>query len=224
MDAEIYISIHAPRAGGDSSVVFFGLNFSNFNPRPPCGGRPDRNAIASKLLDFNPRPPCGGRPCSAWGAYGAYSYFNPRPPCGGRPHALKGGLLLYHFNPRPPCGGRQERAVKKFEEILFQSTPPVRGATTRSRRGVQPPEDISIHAPRAGGDADTPSGLFCAVISIHAPRAGGDCFPRPRVVQVGISIHAPRAGGDSCYPVRRGRFPISIHAPRAGGDRQARGR
>ena len=39
----------------------------------------------------------------------------------------------------------------KKEELLFQSTPPARGAT---RRGHQVPQarHISIHAPREGGD------------------------------------------------------------------------
>ena len=38
-----------------------------------------------------------------------------------------------------------------------------------------PVVDISIHAPRAGGDdAQGGSGSFAAQISIHAPRAGGD--------------------------------------------------
>ena len=59
---------------------------------------------------------------------------------------------------------------------------------------------ISIHAPRAGGDAnaDTVEQLRVA-ISIHAPRAGGDATTldagTPATV---ISIHAPRAGGDLC--------------------------
>ena len=35
--------------------------------------------------------------------------------------------------------------------------------------------DISIHAPREGGDVDNPFGIVnVVVISIHAPREGGD--------------------------------------------------
>ena len=35
-----FISIHAPRAGGDNLFHSFMLMYMNFNPRPPCGGRP----------------------------------------------------------------------------------------------------------------------------------------------------------------------------------------
>ncbi len=56
---------------------------------------------------------------------------------------------------------------------------------------------ISIHAPRAGSDAELPFTRRRKPISIHAPRAGSDaqntCID-PSVKY--ISIHAPRAGSD----------------------------
>ena len=79
-------------------------------------------------------------------------------------------------------------------------------------------------------------------ISIHAPRVGGDVHPLPGPAVHNISIHAPRVGGDltiimdvqrlrpfqSTPPVWGAtllallelveRHPISIHAPRVGGD------
>ena len=103
--------------------------------------------------------------------------------------------------------------------FLFQSTPPARGATFGIEKEVTT-EDISIHAPREGGD---PSGTCRAsttfpfqstppargatgkqylgqrdiVISIHAPREGGDLASRFFGLAVDqISIHAPREGGD----------------------------
>ena len=56
-------------------------------------------------------------------------------------------------------------------------------------------------------------------ISIHAPREGGDCGVKLERLQTrSISIHAPREGGD----LRGGNIirprRISIHAPREGGD------
>ena len=60
-----------------------------------------------------------------------------------------------------------------FAFTAFQSTPPARGATPRLLRFWVLVE-ISIHAPREGGDAvQAPDDLRC-VISIHAPREGGD--------------------------------------------------
>ena len=55
----------------------------------------------------------------------------------------------------------------------FQSTPPVWGATV-GVQGVQLPHDISIHAPRVGGDPGGPRSRRPLPISIHAPRVGGD--------------------------------------------------
>ena len=60
----VVISIHAPRAGSDS---------------PNCGIE-----IAGNL-NFNPRSPCGERPDVADSRYFNSSYFNPRSPCGERP-------------------------------------------------------------------------------------------------------------------------------------------
>ena len=195
----LYISIHAPRAGGDSlrAPILRRLS-SYFNPRPPCGGR--LSCVLSPFsmpLDFNPRPPCGGRPLrrraerseriisihapraggddlhrqrprrgeisihapraggdqrgvrvsqvvqpfqSTPPVRGATGYqetcrprgrdFNPRPPCGGRPLPPSSIAVIFYFNPRPPCGGRRVFATTWARLPKFQSTPPVRGATS----------------------------------------------------------------------------------------------
>ena len=122
-----------------------------------------------------------------------------------------------HFNPRPPCGGRRELHILEADELIFQSTPPVRGATynlpgrylhggfqsTPPVRGatirgyaIRRERGISIHAPRAGGDDIDILGLVYPIISIHAPRAGGDRTNSALCCSIFISIHAPRAGGD----------------------------
>ena len=59
--------------------------------------------------------------------------------------------------------------------VIFQSTPPVRGATVVIVR-VRYVDDISIHAPRAGGDFGANIKIPERQISIHAPRAGGDKY------------------------------------------------
>ena len=61
------ISIHAPRVGGDIMYKEIFAQRLNFNPRPPCGGRPhDYKLSALRDTNFNPRPPCGGRPHMWW--------------------------------------------------------------------------------------------------------------------------------------------------------------
>ena len=59
-----YISIRALLAEGDLRRCLRDSIQSDFNPRPPCGGRPGHHALwQMPLMHFNPRPPCGGRPC-----------------------------------------------------------------------------------------------------------------------------------------------------------------
>ena len=80
-----FISIHAPREGGDEKLHTITIGRKHFNPRPPRGGRLNgydhiiltedisihapreggdvaRCADCRKKKDFNPRPPRGGRP------------------------------------------------------------------------------------------------------------------------------------------------------------------
>ena len=57
---------------------------------------------------------------------------------------------------------------------LFQSTPPARGATAWEAEEIRT-RNISIHAPREGGDDNVDGDLQRKYsISIHAPREGGD--------------------------------------------------
>ena len=79
-------------------------------------------------------------------------YFNPRSPCGER-HIQYADRPPYtlHFNPRSPCGERPYFFVSFERPRTFQSTLPVRGATTERKLLIRS-VSISIHAPRAGSD------------------------------------------------------------------------
>ena len=55
------------------------------------------------------------------------------------------------FNPRSPCGERPNMIYFKTTMPKFQSTLPVRGATTTDKY-IERVKKISIHAPRAGSD------------------------------------------------------------------------
>ena len=63
-----------------------------------------------------------------------------------------------------------------FISFSFQSTPPVKAATSNKETLINQ-EDISIHAAREGGDASAASGDAPKAISIHAAREGGDPAP-----------------------------------------------
>ena len=172
----IVISIHAPRVGGDRSAPARRWRRRYFNPRPPCGGRRlfqrgerllDKISIHAPRVggDFLQGPPRSLRPfisihaprvggdswCVAvggiigifqstppvWGAtyvildiWYHVNYFNPRPPCGGRRSIVRTFSSPSYFNPRPPCGGRRGGHQEQNDAL-----------------------DISIHAPRVGGDS-----------------------------------------------------------------------
>ena len=149
------ISIHAPREGGDRADRLLGIGDRGISIHAPreggdCG---IASTIVVMISDFNPRPPRGGRPKAGTSpARRAYD-FNPRPPRGGRllpekPHRQG----LPHFNPRPPRGGRLSASRTASRHSAFQSTPPARGATPARLPQPLPARPISIHAPREGGD------------------------------------------------------------------------
>ena len=99
-------------------------------------------------------------------------YFNPRPPCGGRLDQPVTSLYSYYFNPRPPCGGRPDFLRATSVHALFQSTPPVWGATAVVDYDT-PKSGISIHAPRVGGDASVNSRGFSGTLFQSTPPVWG---------------------------------------------------
>ena len=127
-------------------------------------------------------------------------------------------IFCIYFNPRPPRGGRLLAGQTAAMTPKFQSTPPARGATRRSRHVISTVVGISIHAPREGGDHR----------HLRLCGTGGHFNPRPprggrrpawhRPPASSISIHAPREGGDSQSILLKAQRGISIHAPREGGD------
>ena len=147
-----------------------------------------------------------------------------------------------HFNPRPPRGGRRIASYPAGTDIRFQSTPPARGATSASSSPIGVTTDFNPRPPRGGRPFDA-SNHYCIVdISIHAPREGGDCLFLRLILSLGIFQSTPPARGATlCFcagvpvffdfnprPPRGGRLTqregkkrqhqISIHAPREGGD------
>ena len=147
-----YISIHAPREGGDIINTCRGFRAWIFQSTPPARGATEGQQHRRQKTNnyFNPRPPRGGRP-REFAKLVIGKDFNPRPPRGGRPLNSGAFRLRKNFNPRPPRGGR------RIYDLLKSAL-----------------ADISIHAPREGGDRVATFGIADIRISIHAPREGGD--------------------------------------------------
>ena len=73
------------------------------------------------------------------------------PHAGSDGRGSRGSGCQRDFNPRPPCGERLCPGLCIQRGMIFQSTPPMRGATRKLRYMVFP-NLISIHAPHAGSD------------------------------------------------------------------------
>ena len=79
-------------------------------------------------------------------------------------------------------GATPPHACHTREGKLFQSTRPVRGATSHLLACLVV-VGVSIHAPRAGRDVAQAVAQAVAQVSIHAPRAGRDHEYRIDVVR-----------------------------------------
>ena len=128
-----YVSIHAPRAGGDRHDAAQTIcDVECFNPRPPRGGRPVRAILPITWIAwFQSTPPARGATMTLISECGQFGMFQSTPPARGATcrrcsvlavsqrvsiHAPRAGgdrhLTRYtsasigRFNPRPPRGGR----------------------------------------------------------------------------------------------------------------------
>ena len=117
----------------------------------PVRGATHRLTCRISCRLFQSTPPVRGATCTVtrFNAVDAISIHAPR--AGGDGWTLNAIAAILDFNPRPPCGGRRGFVTPPFKILSFQSTPPVRGAT-RHWSVQNPCNEISIHAPRAGGD------------------------------------------------------------------------
>ena len=128
------------------------------------------------------------------------------------------------FQSTPPVGAATRLDVFPINpNSLFQSTPPVGAATVCGKRVFEPPPYFNPRRPwgrRRGGAVPS---VDADDISIHAARGGGDVYVLSSNAISRISIHAARGGGDrhSADGIRRGEH-ISIHAARGGGDGHTR--
>ncbi|MDK2972845.1 MAG: hypothetical protein PWP23_2600 [Candidatus Sumerlaeota bacterium] len=147
------VSIHAPRARGDSRHASPLDDSPGFNPRPSCEGRPNRHAerfFPDDVSIHAPRARGDGRRAEHARALLRVSIHAPR--ARGDVSGCGDHRGVHCFNPRPSCEGRPPGGqTGHFTREEFQSTPLVRGATPQPQL-IVPVIQVSIHAPRARGD------------------------------------------------------------------------
>ena len=216
------ISIHAPLAGCDLQARQGLPAFRDFNPRTPCGVRLETRMRVSKPIKFQSTHPLRGATITRTPARRGHGISIHAPLAGCDFSSTRTAAAPRHFNPRTPCGVRQSTILSISRLLEFQSTHPLRGATS-VQRSPRNRNTISIHAPLAGCD-EREEGSTCKYwISIHAPLAGCDQLHDLLYAQrLAISIHAPLAGCDFVRSPKSAAMEISIHAPLAGCDCSSR--
>ena len=109
------ISIHSLRVEGDHNHSTKSGTEQDFNPLPPCGGRPVKHdRVFCKIISIHSLRVEGDliavqrwrETANGTKPIDTRCDFNPLPPCGGRLYGLQHSLTPLHFNPLPPCGGR----------------------------------------------------------------------------------------------------------------------
>ncbi len=193
---------------------------TNFNPRPPCGGRPYARPITSAGSLFQSTSPVRGTTFTAsdfiidffisihvpragddacWQTPSTITtYFNPRPPCGGRRDGMRSGVVIFNISIHVPRAGDDASTnSSKCTTRNFNPRPPCGGRLGRDE-AKRCKGNISIHVPRAGDDTCTPrETLRFSTFQSTSPVRGTTVAVLRRWQGGRISIHVPRAGDDS---------------------------
>ena len=123
-----------PMRGATGATLAKVYEYSDFNPRSPCGERLVAYGAALGHKYFNPRSPCGERPNHSTAACGHSPISIHAPHAGSDKYAPRLTTALSNFNPRSPCGERPRAWSTRSSGRPFQSTLPMRGATRPSAR------------------------------------------------------------------------------------------
>ena len=169
------ISTHALLAEGDGGRIGRKNGGVLFQPTPSLRRATAPVEVTINLpSNFNPRPPCGGRrevPLSECGIYGisTHALLAEGDILFAAVHHSKFAISTHallaegdtsprrrsrrytNFNPRPPCGGRPRSVWSSSASTVFQPTPSLRRAT-HAERHVLADTGISTHALLAEGD------------------------------------------------------------------------
>ena len=125
-----FISIHAPHAGSDGGVDAVCGVVRDFNPRSPCGERRSGFSFSVQVSPISIHAPHAGSDAfKEWlDAMGAISIHAPHAGSDTSSSCCAPGSP--DFNPRSPCGERRDPDGERRRKMQFQSTLPMRGATS----------------------------------------------------------------------------------------------
>ena len=139
-----------PLRGGTSGSVRYHRH-EHISIHPPLAGRDARGLLPRARRRISIHPPLAGRDLQPCTGRHRKEYFNPPAPCGAGPCCGRCRLTAAYFNPPAPCGAGQVGFSRVREQVIFQSTRPLWGRTTRTKIG-KGTKQISIHPPLVGRD------------------------------------------------------------------------
>ena len=170
------ISIHAPHAGRDEESVAMSRDKAIFQSTRPMRGATFYILPTMRARDISIHAPHAGRDAGDKYITGSncISIHAPLAGCDVE-HIQHTVWFSPYFNPRAPCGARPRRLIRPTPRPTFQSTRPVRGATSK-KPITELRCQISIHAPRAGRDCSDVARCSCQ--RDFNPRA--PCGARPQ--------------------------------------------
>ena len=124
------ISIHTPHAGSDAICEPMSWGPVDFNPHSPCGERLLCECGFMTNRNISIHTPHAGSDPEILQTLLTENHFNPHSPCGERRPMKNLRNEVVYFNPHSPCGERRKSFLFIGDDSLFQSTLPMRGATT----------------------------------------------------------------------------------------------
>ena len=146
---------------------------TNFNPRSPCGERPEYGLTAMHLKSFQSSLPVRGATFSSC-AFIAFFQFSILAPRAGSDKYLSTAYTAIDFSILAPRAGSDPcRGGRLCPQSLFNPRSPC-GERHRPGAARRPGWRFSILAPRAGSDVGTDAHHNNLKFSILAPRAGSD--------------------------------------------------
>ena len=172
------ISIHAPLAGCDRRESALYARQDEFQSTHPLRGATNcRIATYYKRRNFNPRTPCGVRP-NYLAPFLHDFHFNPRTPCGVRRVRRRGNDNGIQFQSTHPLRGATDRYYRFSEVTIISIHAPLAGCD-RKAIFILACIIISIHAPLAGCDflRTTTRTRRRTFQSTHPLRGATDCSP-----------------------------------------------
>ena len=190
------ISIHAPREGGDAGQPDHGGHTAISIHAPREGGDVHRSVPVRRSREISIHAPREGgdrkRNCFV--------------------------LLAKNFNPRPPRGGRHDLEFSYDMPLLFQSTPPARGATGGACRRRRSLLHFNPRPPRGGRPYMSMFFRVSNKFQSTPPARGATAYAPVLPTLQPFQSTPPARGATSSTAATISRIIISIHAPREGGD------